>query len=77
MAEKHSEVKARFRAEGISIAAWARANQFSPRLVYRLLSGELKGDWGEAHCIAVALGIKPKPKRLRFAQEHPVKERAA
>jgi gp16 family phage-associated protein len=66
MADKSSQVKARFEAEGLSISEWARANGFSVVMVYRVLSGESKGIRGEAHKIAVALGLKNEPKKLHF-----------
>ncbi len=66
MTDKASAVKARFEAEGISIAAWAKANGFSTKTVYRVLDGDLKCKHGEAHRVAVALGLKKEPARLRF-----------
>jgi gp16 family phage-associated protein len=47
-----------FDRRGISIASWARENDFSEHLVYQVLSGAKKGRRGAAHNIAVALGIK-------------------
>lgn len=67
MVEKAANVKARFEAEGMSIAAWARLHGFNCITVYRVLSGEVKGTRGEAHRIAVALGMKEEPKHKRFA----------
>lgn len=66
MAENREDVKAQFRAEGLTLAAWARAKGFNPRTVYRVLSGEIKGGYGEAHRIAVALGLKEEPAEPRF-----------
>jgi len=66
MAEKAADVKARFEAEGIAIAEWARARGFEPRMVYRALSGELKGKRGTGHRIAVALGLKDEPANARY-----------
>ncbi|WP_336811518.1 hypothetical protein [Bosea sp. MMO-172] len=42
MADRASEIKGRFEAEGISIAEWARENGFNVRTVYAVLYGELK-----------------------------------
>ena len=62
MADKRQQVKSRFAAEGISIAEWSRLNGFNCLTVYRVLAGTVKGTRGEAHRIAVALGLKSKPK---------------
>lgn len=69
MTDNILQVKARFIAEGISIAEWARARGFNHRTVYRVMSGELKGTRGEAHRIAVALGLKVQPRTLRFRSD--------
>ena len=53
-----SEVKARFDEAGLSIAEWARVNQFSAPLVYHVLSGKTKATRGQSHRIAVALNLK-------------------
>ncbi|MDA8254173.1 MAG: DNA-binding protein [Betaproteobacteria bacterium] len=52
------EVKATFKHKGISIAQWATANGYSTNLVFEVLSGRKKGDRGQSHKIAVALGLK-------------------
>jgi gp16 family phage-associated protein len=69
MADKAVDVKARFEAEGISIAEWARARGFDQRMVYRVLSGEVQGKRGAAHRIAVALGMKDEPKAVRYRRD--------
>lgn len=66
MADRIEDVKARFAAEGVSIAEWSRAQGFNQTTVYRLLAGKIRGIRGEAHKIAVALGLKSEPKDLRF-----------
>jgi gp16 family phage-associated protein len=71
MADSTEQIKARFRAEGVSIAEWARARGFSEIMVYRVLAGTVKGTRGEAHNIAVALGLKPAPNIMRFRKEVP------
>lgn len=53
-----AEVIADFRARGQSVRAWARAHGYSDRLVYALLYGRNKGNWGTSHEIAVRLGLK-------------------
>jgi gp16 family phage-associated protein len=52
------EVKADFARNGISVAAWAKANRFSRSTVYAVLAGRCKAKYGAAHAIAVALGMK-------------------
>lgn len=47
-----------FRRTGTSIRAWCRANGFSVPNTYQVLSGRNTGERGEAHRIAVMLGIK-------------------
>ncbi|MBV6616489.1 DNA-binding protein [Acinetobacter baumannii] len=42
----------------MSIAEWARINNFSPDLVYRILKNNKVPLRGESHRIAVKLGIK-------------------
>ena len=52
-------VKRRFYSEGICVADWARSHGFSSQLTYSLLAGRQRARRGEAHRIAVALGLKP------------------
>lgn len=67
MADKLSQVKTRFAAEGVSIAEWARARGFNVLTVYRVLSGKAKGIRGESYRIAVAVGLKKPPKAPQFS----------
>lgn len=46
------------KAKGISITQWAIANKFSPNLVFEVLGGRKKCVRGQAHEIAVKLGLK-------------------
>ena len=52
------QAKARLRANGITIKAWADEHDFSLTSVRAVISGHNKGHYGKAHEIAVALGIK-------------------
>lgn len=52
------QVKERFRARGETITDWAAARGYSRRYVYMVLNGQAKGWRGQAHEIAIALGIK-------------------
>ncbi len=48
-----------FFQNGISISDWAVAQGFRRELVYAVLGGRIHGCRGEAHRVAVALGLKP------------------
>jgi gp16 family phage-associated protein len=53
-----TEARAELQAKGISITQWALAHQFSPNLVFEVLGGRKKCVRGQAHEIAVKLGLK-------------------
>lgn len=53
-----AQVKRDFLEAGISVAEWARANGFDRMTVVDVLRGHRQGKRGEAHRVAVALGIK-------------------
>ena len=50
-----------FRERGERISEWALTRGFSKHLVYSVLNGRTKGDCGQAHLIAVELGLKARP----------------
>lgn len=52
------EARAELQSKGVSITQWAIANKFSPNLVFEVLGGRKKCVRGQAHDIAVKLGIK-------------------
>ena len=52
------QVKQRFRQRGITITQWAEEHSYKRNAVYRVLNGFDKANYGQAHEIAVALGIK-------------------
>ena len=56
--KKPAEVQKEFRDAGISVSAWARANGFDRMTVVDVLRGHRAGHYGEAHRVAVALGLK-------------------
>ncbi|CAM5787553.1 DNA-binding protein [Ottowia pentelensis] len=58
------QVKAKFRANGMTFTDWAREHGYSPRKVIRLLNGYEKGRYGQSHEIAVKLGLKADPEQL-------------
>ena len=52
------EVRADMARPGVTAAAWARKNGVAPETVRGVLLGRIKGRSGEAHKVAVLLGIK-------------------
>ena len=52
------QARAELERKGVSIAAWAMANNFNPNLVHEVLAGRKKGIRGQSHNIAVKLGLK-------------------
>ena len=53
-----AEARADLQAMGISITQWSIANKFSPNLVFEVLGGRKKCVRGQAHEIAIKLGLK-------------------
>ena len=52
------EVRAELKRQGVSISRWAISNGFSTNLVFEVLAGRKKCIRGQAHNIAVKLGLK-------------------
>lgn len=52
------QVREEFERKGLSIARWSLINGFNPNAVSDMLNGRKKGVRGEAHKIAVKLGLK-------------------
>ncbi|WP_175784261.1 DNA-binding protein [Burkholderia ambifaria] len=52
------EARSQFNFVGKSIRAWAREHGVQASTVYEVLSGRQLGEYGEAHKVAVLLGIK-------------------
>lgn len=52
------EIKRGIMARGVNMAEWARERGFSPQHVYDVLNGRAVGRRGNAHEIAVQLGLK-------------------
>lgn len=52
-------VKREFYTRGERFSEWADAHGFSRAMVYSVLNGRTQGRAGQAHLIAVALGLKP------------------
>lgn len=53
-----AEARAEFRRVGKSISAWASEHGVHRATVYRVLEGKNVGERGNAHKVAVLLGIK-------------------
>lgn len=53
-----NQFKETLRKQGKTITDWARENGFPRQEVYRVLNGQSKAYYGQAHNIAVAMGIK-------------------
>ncbi len=58
MVKTPDQVKAEFRAKGLTVSKWARDHNWTPREVSLVLNGQIKGSYGKGHDIAVALGLK-------------------
>ncbi len=52
------EARAELKKKGVSVTAWALAHGFTTQMVWEVLSGRKKGLRGEAHKIAVQMGLK-------------------
>lgn len=53
-----ARVRAEMSAAGITPTQWARDNGYSRTTVVDLLLGRRAGHYGEAHRVAIALGLK-------------------
>lgn len=52
------QVQREFREAGVSVSEWARTHGFDRMTVVDVLRGHRLGNYGEAHRVAVALGMK-------------------
>lgn len=60
------EIRTELAERGIAISEWARQMGFSPGLVHQVLAGRLKCKRGQAHDVAVSLGLKTgKPRNVQ------------
>lgn len=57
-AKTHADVRREFLEAGVSMAEWARVHGFNRMTVVDVLRGHRQGKRGEAHRVAVALGLK-------------------
>jgi len=63
-AHNRETVKAGLRAQGRTIAEWAAEHGYPAIEVYKVLNGFYKCHRGQAHQIAVDLGLKADPERI-------------
>jgi gp16 family phage-associated protein len=56
-----TEVRKWFFENGVSVTDWAKKNGFPRSAVYAALSEKTRGFRGQAHLIALALGLKKAP----------------
>ena len=52
------EAKQQLSDKGLTVSDWAKQHGFPVRAVRAVLSGHNKGNYGQSHKIAVALGLK-------------------
>jgi gp16 family phage-associated protein len=52
------QVRETMRLAGVTLTQWAEQRGYRREAVYRVLSGRDKAHYGQAHDIAVALGLK-------------------
>lgn len=67
MALTASQVKVKLKRQGVTIAQWADTKEFPRSAVYRVLNGVDKANFGRAHDIAVALGLKEQDQSEQLA----------
>jgi len=53
-----AEVKADLNRRGLTVRQWAKDHGVPECVVYELLRGRFKGNYGHAHKAAVLLGLK-------------------
>ncbi|MDH5413315.1 MAG: DNA-binding protein [Flavobacteriaceae bacterium] len=66
-------IKQTFQDHGISIAKWARQNNYSVSLTYQILNGKKRCLRGQSHDIAVELGLKKGKKSNMKSLEESLK----
>lgn len=61
------QVKREFRSQGRTFSQFARENNVHVNEVYKVLNGQYKAHFGQAHEIAVKLGLKATPRQRQAA----------
>jgi len=62
MSKTANQVRAELKARGVTLTAWADENGFKLSAVNAVLRGQHQGNYGTAHRIKVALGMKELAK---------------
>lgn len=62
MPKSGRQVKAAFVLRGETVKSWAERNGFPLPTVRAVINGHVKGNRGIGHEVAVALGMKRKPR---------------
>jgi gp16 family phage-associated protein len=62
--EQIARIKKLFLLNGTSYSDWAKEHQVNRAILYAVLSGKCRCHRGEAHKIAVLLGLKPQSTAL-------------
>lgn len=62
MSKRITATVERLRSEGKTLTAWAKENGYPLQAVRSVIYGHNKGHYGQAHKIAVALGLKASQK---------------
>ena len=60
MDEARQKARSGFSERGESLTDWSISRGFNPNLVQQVLNGRLPCQRGQAHKIAVELGLKPR-----------------
>lgn len=54
----HDQAREELRRKGIPVTKWAAEHGIEKSIAYAVITGRLKGTYGEAHRAAVLLGLK-------------------
>jgi gp16 family phage-associated protein len=69
------QILERFRAAGLTVTEWAKANGFRRDTAYKVIHGSVQAYRGESHAIAVALGLKPQVEKADPRSFKPLRAR--
>jgi gp16 family phage-associated protein len=64
------QIRQRFYQRGETLSQWAAERGYDRQAVYRVMGGRDRGNFGRAHEIAVALGLKVPDAEPTTASEH-------
>ena len=67
--QTREQIKAEFAARGITLTQWSAEHGFDRRSVYAVLNGFSAATHGNAHRIAIALGMKAPPESFSPQQQ--------